>query len=193
MRKIAILTAAVILSMIPCAKAISGDLQVSTCTTTITEDNTFAVSSRGAVSVPLEEGIYEEPEQITDRYYIPWAEKWITLDEFKLIAKVVQMEAGNQSIECQRLVAVCIINRLCDSKFPDTVEGVIYAEGAFEVTTLDRWATSTYDDDSELATFLAIATYSYEPRDLFYFRDSFYHSFGARYKPVDNMYFTTED
>ena len=193
MRKIAILTAAVLLSLIPCAKAISSDLQVSTCTTTIKEDNTFTVSSRGAVSVPLEEGIYKEPEPILDRYYIPWAEKWITLDEFKLIAKTVQCEAGNQSMECQRLVAVCIINRLCDSKFPDTVEGVIYAEGAFEVTTLDRWATSTYDDDSELATFYAIATYSFEPRDLFYFRDTHYHNFGEHYTYDGDMYFTTED
>lgn len=184
---ITILIIAIAFSLLPCLETVSGS---STNTTTNEE---LYVSSHGAVSVPLDEGLFEEPEPMLDKYYIPWAETWITLDEFKLIAKTVQCEAGNQSIECQRLVAVCIINRLCSDLFPNTVEGVIYQPGAFEVTTLSKWATSTYDDDSELATFYAVATYSYEPRDLFYFRDSYYHSFGARYKADGKMYFSTQD
>ena|GEM_PF-6727170 len=166
----------------------------STCTTTTTNHYIHnTVSSRGAVCVSLSEKVFEEPEPFLDRYYIPWAETWITLDEFKLISKVVQMEAGNQSIECQRLVAVCIINRLCSDKFPNTVEEVIYQPGAFEVTTLSWWPTSTYDDDAELATYYAVATSSMEPRDLYYFRDSYYHGFGKPYTYDGKMYFSTEE
>ncbi len=156
-------------------------------------DTTIATVHDGAVSIPLDEGVFEEPEPFLDRYYIPWAEIWITLDDFKLISKVVQMEAGNQSIDCQRLVAVCIINRLCSDKFPNTVEEVIYQPGAFEVTTLSWWPTSTYDDDAELATYYAVATSSMEPRDLYYFRDTYYHGFGKPYTCDGKMYFSTEE
>ncbi len=130
--------------------------------------------------------------EVNDGYFIPWCEQYITNDEFRLVAKTVYAEAGNQSLECQRLVAVVIFNRLASDKFPDNVHDVIYAQNAFEVTQRSDWDELTFTDQAELATYLAIATYPFEPKDLYFFRDSHYHGFGYRYLQDGAMYFNTE-
>ena len=47
----------------------------------------------GYVEAPLEEVWVSEP-CVLDKYYIPWADKWITLDEFKLICITTACEGG---------------------------------------------------------------------------------------------------
>lgn len=79
-------------------------------------------------AMPDEPFIYSEPEPVRGepRYGIELteAEKWF-------IAKVVWVEARGESREGQQAVAEVILNRLVSDKFPDTLEGVVYAYDQF--------------------------------------------------------------
>lgn len=48
-----------------------------------------------------------------------------------LLAKITQVEAGNESYESQLAVANVILNRVKDSRFPDTIRDVIYSGKQF--------------------------------------------------------------
>lgn len=49
----------------------------------------------------------------------------------KLLAAIIFCEAGNQSYEGQVAVGAVIMNRVNSSKFPNTIEEVIYQKGQF--------------------------------------------------------------
>ncbi|MEG0180250.1 MAG: cell wall hydrolase [Terrisporobacter sp.] len=54
-------------------------------------------------------------------------------DEIMLLSKLIAGEARGESYEGQVAVAAVVINRVKDSRFPDTLEGVIYQKNAFSV------------------------------------------------------------
>lgn len=54
-----------------------------------------------------------------------------TEEDMTLLAKITQVEAGNESYEGQLAVANVILNRVKDSRFPGTVKGVIYSGKQF--------------------------------------------------------------
>ncbi len=54
-------------------------------------------------------------------------------DEIMLLSKLVAGEARGESYEGQVAVAAVVINRVKDSRFPNTLEGVIYQKNAFSV------------------------------------------------------------
>ena len=54
-------------------------------------------------------------------------------DEIMLLSKLVAGEARGESYEGQVAVAAVVINRIKDSRFPNTLEGVIYQKNAFSV------------------------------------------------------------
>lgn len=51
--------------------------------------------------------------------------------EQQLLAKLIWLEARGESAEGQQAIAEIIYNRMVSDQFPDTLEGVIYAEGQF--------------------------------------------------------------
>lgn len=57
----------------------------------------------------------------------------ITNEELLLLSKLVTGEARGESYEGQVAVAAVVINRVKDSRFPNTLEGVIYQKNAFSV------------------------------------------------------------
>lgn len=59
-------------------------------------------------------------------------------DEIMLLSKLVAGEARGESYEGQVAVAAVVINRLKDSRFPDSLEGVIYQKNAFSVVKNGR-------------------------------------------------------
>lgn len=70
---------------------------------------------------------YEEDLRGEPRYpdiYLTYAEK-------QLLARVVWVEARGESAEGQQAVAEVILNRLAMQDFPNTLNGVIYADGQF--------------------------------------------------------------
>lgn len=55
-----------------------------------------------------------------------------------LLARLVHAEAEGEPYEGQVAVAAVVINRIKDSRFPNTTEGVIYEKSAFEVVKNGR-------------------------------------------------------
>ena len=52
-------------------------------------------------------------------------------DEVKLLAALIQCEAGNQPYEGRVAVGAVVLNRVKSGAYPDTIYGVIYASGQF--------------------------------------------------------------
>ena len=55
--------------------------------------------------------------------------------EYEVLAAMVWCESGNQSYECNLAVASVIMNRVRNSKFPNTVKEVVFAPGQFPPAT----------------------------------------------------------
>lgn len=110
--------------------------------------------------------------------------------ELEVLAKCVEAEAGNQSIEVKRAVISVILNRVDDDDWPDTISEVIadpyefatYWNGAMDEVTP---ATSTYE-----AIACEMETRSYP--GLFYFDMDDYLPYGTPYVKMGNLYFSTK-
>lgn len=76
--------------------------------------------------------------QIEDDEYKKEAVINLNDDEIMLLSKLVAGEARGESYEGQVAVAAVVINRLKDSRFPDSLEGVIYQKNAFSVVKNGR-------------------------------------------------------
>lgn len=63
----------------------------------------------------------------------------MTQEEVDLLAKVLYLEANNQSLTGQRAVVEVIFNRVRHEEFPDTVADVLYQRGQFStIKSLDK-------------------------------------------------------
>lgn len=51
---------------------------------------------------------------------------YLITDEMRMVAQLVQAEAGNQDLTGKRLVADVVLNRVDSERFPNTVEEVIF-------------------------------------------------------------------
>lgn len=110
--------------------------------------------------------------------------------ELEVLAKCVEAEAGNQSIEVKRAVISVILNRVDDDDWPDTISEVIadpyefatYWNGRMDEVTP---ATSTYE-----AIACEMETRSYP--GLFYFDMDDYLPYGTPYVKMGNLYFSTK-
>ena len=60
--------------------------------------------------------------------------KEVDFDDLYLLARLVESEAGNESYETKMMVASVVMNRVADSRFPNSIKEVIYQKGQFEVT-----------------------------------------------------------
>ena len=58
----------------------------------------------------------------------------VDFDDLHLLARLVESEAGNESYETKMMVASVVMNRVADSRFPNSIREVIYQKGQFEVT-----------------------------------------------------------
>lgn len=79
--------------------------------------------------MPEEPFIYSEP--MPDPANARYPDIDLTLEEMRLLARVIWVEARGESDEGQQAVAEVVLNRIASDSFPDTLEGVIYAEGQF--------------------------------------------------------------
>lgn len=60
-------------------------------------------------------------------------------EEIKLLAALIELEAGNQSTVGRAIVADVVLNRVADPRFPDNIHDVIYQKGQFSVVNqLDK-------------------------------------------------------
>ena len=92
-------------------------------------------------AMPAEPFIYvpEEKEQVECRY----PDIQLTEEEKTMFAKLLWLECRGESYEGQQAVAEVILNRLAAPNFPDTLKGIIYAEGQFpSVVDMDKAGTT---------------------------------------------------
>lgn len=78
--------------------------------------------------LPEEPFLYEE-ETVEVEYRYEGIE--LTDGEKLLLAKMIWVEAQGEPLEGQQAVAEVVLNRLAADNFPDTLKGVIYADGQF--------------------------------------------------------------
>lgn len=79
--------------------------------------------------MPEEPFVYaEETEYVEPRY----PDIQLTDEEKDLLARLIWGEAQGEPFEGQQAVAEIVLNRMAASNFPNTLKGVIYAEGQFE-------------------------------------------------------------
>lgn len=110
--------------------------------------------------------------------------------ELEVLARCVEAEAGNQSIEVKRAVISVILNRVDDDDWPDTISEVIadpyefatYWNGRMDEVTP---ATSTYE-----AIACEMETRSYP--GLYYFDMDQFLQYGTPYKKMGDLYFSTK-
>lgn len=67
----------------------------------------------------------------------------ITDDEIEMLARLLFLEARNQSIEGQRAVIEVVFNRLLSDEFPNTLHDVVYAKNQFSPAHLIPSTTPT--------------------------------------------------
>jgi N-acetylmuramoyl-L-alanine amidase len=94
----------------------------------------------------------------------------ISTRDFQLLARLVTAEAGDEPLEGQVAVAAVVLNRVNDSGFPNTIQGVIYQEGQFKC--LPKLSNTIPSESSLQATAAALngqdpshgALYYYNPK-----------------------------
>lgn len=71
----------------------------------------------------------------------------LTVEEFTLISSVVEAESDRttESTEGRRYIALCIFCRVMDSRFPDTVTGVLTQSGQFSTVRNGHSVTNRTD------------------------------------------------
>ena len=109
-------------------------------------------------------------------------------DEVELLAWVMIAEAEGTSEYCQRLVIDTILNRVDSDDFPNTITGVVYEKGQFDVMTNGRLYRCEVTDDARRLVREELACRLNS--EVLYFRDSYYHSFGTPVTNTSNMYFS---
>ena len=66
-----------------------------------------------------------------------------TEEDLRLFAKLLWLECRGESYEGQQAVAEVILNRLVSPDYPDTIRGIVYADGQFPCTDDIPTATPT--------------------------------------------------
>lgn len=90
-------------------------------TTSIFADNSYKIENRKFV-------INKQHEKSESKEVIS-----ISNDELYLLSKLVSSEARGEKYEGQVAVAAVVINRVLDSRFPNSIKDVIYQKNAFSV------------------------------------------------------------
>ena len=168
-------------------------------TTAAVEENTTVNVEAPAPSEPTGQvsisnvGFSEVIEEMPTDFEIgicAWADIVLDNSEMDLLKTTVYCEAGNQSLETQYMVALTILNRL-NVGYASDLRGVIYQKGAFAVTKWSNFEQRGWTEQVEQAVEMALQTNEH-PRNMYYFRDSYYHSFANNYKCSGSMYFSTQ-
>lgn len=113
---------------------------------------------------------------------------FLTYNEIKLLAALVELEAGVESYECKKAVASVVINRMSiDEK---SLIDVIYEQNQFSVA--DRVSEYEPSDESIKAVRDVLTTGVTLPEYVTFFRAGQYHDWGDQtpYIKIDNTYFS---
>ncbi len=110
-------------------------------------------------------------------------------EEVELFAKLVYLESGSTSIDCQRAVASVVLNRITTQH--SDLRSVVYAKGQFAVAS--RLTNAKYSADSMDAVKYVLSNGPTIPEYVTYFREGHYFNWGSDHKGhtnIDNVYFS---
>lgn len=138
----------------------------------------------------IEEGLPEAiPSENVYKACLDTPEKELySQEDIDLMARVVMSEASTQSDDCKQAIASVILNRVRSDKYPNTVSEVVYSQSQFSVANNGQPTEDCYG-----AVYAAITYPGAFPSDMYWFRNSFYHSFAYEYCKIGNTYFSTEE
>lgn len=110
----------------------------------------------------------------------------ISNEEFELLCKCVEAEAGDQGYLGKVYVTDCILNR-CDT-WDKTVTEIIYQKHQFEVVSNNRINKVKVTEETKKAVSDEIR--SRTRYDILHFRMDYYHSFGTPVFSYKDHYFS---
>lgn len=132
------------------------------------------------ISVPCQKH-HSEP------YYKAVSER-ITQEERDLVAEIVYLEAGNQSLTGQRAVAEVIFNRVLSDKFPDTVTEVIFQKNPIQFSTASSLHKAAPTEEQYRAVEITLSTTDpVLPPDVLFF--STCSNWRTTYEQIGDHYF----
>ena len=113
--------------------------------------------------------------------------RYLTPEEYTVLAQCVEAEAGNQDVYGRQLVVDVVFNRVDSDEFPDNVIDVIYQEHQFAVVTDGRIDKVTPSEDTykaiDLECDIQINT------EVMYFSAEGYLPYGEPWEKVGDHYF----
>lgn len=108
----------------------------------------------------------------------------------EILARCVEAEAGDQSIDVKRAVISVILNRVDDEDWPDTISEVIADPYEFATYWNGRMDEVTPSATTYEAISMEMETRSYP--GLFYFDMDAYLPYGTPYARMGDLYFSTK-
>lgn len=125
-----------------------------------------------------------------------------TEEEIKMLQKVTMAEAGNQSKECQLMVATTVLNRVKSNLFPNTIKEVIFEKnnnGLYQFSCVEDGNYAKAIPTEKVILTVEEALFNYAngiyiyPEDMLYFNSIGYFSWANDYQKVGAMYFSLQD
>lgn len=122
-------------------------------------------------------------------------------EEIKILQKLTMAEAGNQSKECQRMVAETVLNRVGSKLYPNTIKDVVFQvendvyqfscvpDGNYAKAVPTEQVIQAVDE----ALFNYVNEVSPNPSDMLYFNSIYYFDWARDYKQVGAMYFSLQE
>ena len=136
--------------------------------------------------------VIDERRQTISEYYDVEVVDTLTDDEIELVALVAMAEAEGECEEGQRLVIDTVLNRVEDSRFPDTIEDVIFQPNQF--TSMHNGRSERCDTESELYFALCKMVkeeyYERTNSDVIFFTSVGYSAYGTPLFKIGNHYFS---
>lgn len=94
-----------------------------------------------------------------------------TAEENEMLMRIAMAEAEGEGIKGKAMVIAVVLNRVKDSRFPDTIEGVIFQKGQFSPIIDGRYYKVEPDVDCHLAL-AEIEKGNYNNIDALYFENA---------------------
>lgn len=117
----------------------------------------------------------------------------MTMEEFVLISSVVEAESDRttESTEGRRYIALCILCRVMDTRFPDTITGVLTQRGQFSTVRNGHSVTNRTDlsDQAVIEAVEWIESGEEYPWVLFF--NCRGYNYGTAYDRIGGNYFMT--
>ncbi|MBQ6815561.1 MAG: cell wall hydrolase [Lachnospiraceae bacterium] len=164
----------------------------------IEEETTISADRTGEISFG-QAGLAKYMDRLSEANITicEWESIVLSQDELELLYTTVYCESGNQGYEAQVLTALAILNRLASENYAEDLRGVIYQRNSygtpqFSVIDWPDFENRGWSESVEEAVNYALQVNEH-PRDMYYFRASYYHSFGEPYTYIADTYFSTKE